>query len=548
MLFVNFVTFDHREKYREKKNIKHLLQSLVLVTVGVLYQSAGQESLRVARMDVSWGAVSVLSSAILAPIIYLLWPTSNSGVAAKRRGVSLKKKQSAVADEVALYSPGLRNVGNSCFLNSTLQALASCREVVAYLDALLKRPHKAPAQFLEFDEELLDVLLQLNETYSYHKTISPVSFIETLRRTHREAGRSLGYFQEDAHELFQMVAALVVDTHTALAHSPLPSLASFSSSLKPPKPRILPSCPLLGMVASAINCTVCGRFGKLRHTTISHLSLIAPSFASMPLESLAAEYTAPCAIEGMRCDYCSLLATKLLVLKKIDAVKKLAIQSSAKDPRSSKEQTMQRSLLSMLEKQLAEIEASLQYDAEAYMENAGESGILKTLVPKKVIYSKLGYKQTLIAKCPKTLVIHISRSLITPSGHIVRNPCRITFPQVLDVSPYCAGELANSARDRSYFSRYRSFSWKEPEKAANPSSNPVPTPKELYRLNACVMHYGAHDSGHFVCYRRLYQSSTSKESRWIRCSDESLRLVENPSAEIFKNGQSDIYMLYYSKI
>ncbi|KAJ3350056.1 hypothetical protein HDU83_009923 [Entophlyctis luteolus] len=130
-----------------------------------------------------------------------------------------------------------------------------------------------------------------------------------------------------------------------------------------------------------------------------------------------------------------------------------------------------------------------------------------------------------------------------------------------------------------------------PIHAKTPSAPGVP--QYLYRLHSVVVHYGSHDSGHFVTYRRCahpcssefrdlevalggqaseiidsgnsagVSSNTAKRrkpkkasithsadagTQWFKISDSSVELVRNVDAEVFGHASQFAYMLFYERV
>ncbi|KAJ3213971.1 hypothetical protein HK099_007101 [Clydaea vesicula] len=74
--------------------------------------------------------------------------------------------------------------------------------------------------------------------------------------------------------------------------------------------------------------------------------------------------------------------------------------------------------------------------------------------------------------------------------------------------------------------------------------------KYLYRLQSVVIHYGGHDSGHFVTYRRCSQKKNKEDKTggvdpWFRISDESV--LPCNFEEVKDIGSQFVYMLFYEK-
>jgi ubiquitin C-terminal hydrolase len=114
-------------------------------------------------------------------------------------------------------------------------------------------------------------------------------------------------------------------------------------------------------------------------------------------------------------------------------------------------------------------------------------------------------------------------------------------------------------------------------KDENPGTEPNPLEtgtsqpyRYLYRLQAVVLHYGSHDSGHFITYRRLSRNPFDPKAnvvdskslgqlgsawqkpkstdRWFAISDDSVSLVRNVEQEVFEYASQYAYLLFYERV
>ncbi|TPX35704.1 hypothetical protein SmJEL517_g01864 [Synchytrium microbalum] len=81
-----------------------------------------------------------------------------------------------------------------------------------------------------------------------------------------------------------------------------------------------------------------------------------------------------------------------------------------------------------------------------------------------------------------------------------------------------------------------------PSTEPNNSNNPY-----IYALKAVVLHYGGHDSGHFVTYRRTHEVDGTETHKWFRISDDRVDLVSDIQDEIFSYASGSVYMLFYEQ-
>lgn len=92
-------------------------------------------------------------------------------------------------------SPGLMNLGNTCYLNATLQCLSACPELATQL-LLIPQPTK-----IDYRHTVAHCLGSLfNDLRVSQDTVKPFMFLTTLRLAFSQFGEtdSHGYKQQDA--------------------------------------------------------------------------------------------------------------------------------------------------------------------------------------------------------------------------------------------------------------------------------------------------------------------------------------------------------------
>jgi hypothetical protein len=204
-------------------------------------------------------------------------------------------------------------------------------------------------------------------------------------------------------------------------------------------------------------------------------------------------------------------------------------------------------------------------------------------------------KQTMFANPPKSLCLHLSRSVYHPSGVIQKNHCNVKFPEYLDLAPYTTNgylnttdpsaslssppstpvlphtrtsrtslvylrnmaggqRFAHGTRGEDGLSLALLKDYDRPVQNALPSLS-VPVSHAIqYKLSAVIVHYGNHDSGHFVTYRRkklptghevrspLGETKPKPPVKFWKCSDE---IIEEVDLETVL--QCEAYMLFYER-
>jgi Ubiquitin carboxyl-terminal hydrolase len=209
------------------------------------------------------------------------------------------------------------------------------------------------------------------------------------------------------------------------------------------------------------------------------------------------------------------------------------------------------------------------------------------------------------------LALHVQRSAFSPTGYSYKNQSPLRFKPLLDLGSYVTNRvpqhqvslmrepsgwpLSHLENDHLFFGRSIDGVWKgSDEKSLKESLNytgensltkqvsdgpilekvceavdsenenvstnhatheePVSTLANttypyLYQLRAVLLHYGSHNSGHFVAYRKvdILPTSTSKRSyAWYLISDRDVHEVEEE--EVLVHGAAHVYMLFYEKL
>ncbi|KAJ2483421.1 ubiquitin-specific protease ubp1 [Coemansia sp. RSA 2131] len=465
-----------------------------------------------------------------------------------------------------VYLRGLYNLGNTCFMNSTLQSLASLDAFNAYVErciALLPDSDRnsVDAAIAVQLKHVLDLLSpQLSRVAAY----SPRSLINSLSHKGRWiASRN----EQDAQELFQMLSStlqsVVRNAETSLfdsgfltQHLPIEngivSTSQQSDGNEPMKNDSQSSSPLaasqssfasartvenplLGMAASRTACVRCGYIEAIRHSTFDNLSLTVPRAHTTSIEECLAMYTVIDRLDDFKCRHCSIVATLARVKRDIAKCdSELAVQDKA-----SKRTKRVTATAATLREQQHVLDNALANNPEADL-----PGIQLASPPPSV-----STRQTMIARPPKILVLHLSRSIYLPTGGTAKNPACVQLQHFLDISPFTTtGHISTNA--------------------STPISGPaVPVNKYsaeslaeirrrncLYRLSAMVFHSGAHDSGHFYAYRSVKAANSddvqtdvnilTDSDQWFMVSD--IRTVEVSLESVLDAGNG--YLLFYERV
>ncbi|KAE8281308.1 Ubiquitin carboxyl-terminal hydrolase 44 [Larimichthys crocea] len=143
----------------------------------------------------------------------------------------------------------------------------------------------------------------------------------------------------------------------------------------------------------------------------------------------------------------------------------------------------------------------------------------------KSVYLTEAQKQLMVHKLPQVLRLHLKRFRWSGRNHREKIGVHVTFDQLLNMEPYCCREPSP-----------RGVSCSSP---SSPSSAGSPRPKHfLYDLSAVVMHHGkGFGSGHYTSY-----CYNTEGGFWVHCNDSKLNVC---SVEEVCRAQA--YILFYTQ-
>ncbi|CAG8432721.1 5703_t:CDS:2, partial [Diversispora eburnea] len=368
----------------------------------------------------------------------------------RKRKINSKNKSNKT------YVYGLVNRGNNvCFLNSVLQALASLNNLRSYLKKKVNfrgvQDEKCPVTIA-----LHETLEKLNEPIKNRASLVPTKMVWALQENAR---RLINRQQQDAHELFQLLTeSLGTEDEICRRPKSILDVDAIRELTKPDNQSnlIYESNPLKGLIACRISCLNCNYCGPIRHSTFDNVSIPLPTQPSITLETLLKTYSGVEFIDEYNCPRCSLLETLTVIEKEL-----------------SKKHDKTKEHLRLLKKDREIIKTSLVADLDKDIDMELR---LTELVHLKFPASK----KTMFAKLPEVIAFHFPRSIFFQNGTVLKNPCRVIFPDIIDFSQIEGNEA-------------------------------------YYRLKAVIVHLGDHRLGHFVTYRRQERSNV-----WWRLSDENI--------------------------
>ncbi|KAM0393863.1 hypothetical protein ACHAQC_005591 [Fusarium culmorum] len=451
--------------------------------------------------------------------------------------------------------PGLGNMDNSCYQNSILQGLSSLKPLPEYLEASDDSGDQDVVQTLR------TLIADLNDGTNYGRTLWTPGVLKSMSTWTQQDAQE--YYSKILDDIDKSVAKAVKsaqpqhpglavkmdkDDTTASEHSDdsgYQSMINYSENN-------LPHNPLEGMLAQRVACVQCGHSDGLSMIPFTCLTLsLGLNKNQHDLYERLDAYSKVEAIENVECTKCTLVRTQQ--------------QLSAMSKKMQENGSPNEKVLEHLNQRLEAVELALEeddFDDKTLTEKC------KISAQNKVSSTKT--KQIVISRPPKSLAIHMQRSVFDPSTfNMMKNSAPVDFPMTLDLAPWCLGSTGSNPLDEK--SRLEEEWVTDPRKsmvAGDQGSSKLAGP--IYELRAVVTHYGRHENGHYICYRKYprrspptkvaeddvpdnkagAQSETSTDEKerdepemdWWRLSDHNVSQV---SEDVVLSLSPGVFMLFY---
>lgn len=459
--------------------------------------------------------------------------------------------------------PGLGNWDNSCYQNSIIQGLASLPSLSTFLDDGVPsgEPHSTKAALTTLISKLNDPSNEgkllwtpagLKSMSSWQQQDAQEYFSKVLDEVDREVSKALrempsGIGLGDVSEL---------DLNTMESHhkGKIGGHVLFKKMLTSNIRRrqqnplsnasILARNPLEGLLAQRVGCLRCGY--------VEGLSLIPFNCLTVPLgkqwiydvRTCLDDYTTLEPISGVECTKCTVLRSK-------DQLERLLSDCHHSNGLTASIPVTE-ALQASVKERLSAVTRAL---------NDGDFSdstlLTKCQIPPKNRVSTTKSRQAVIARPPKSLVIHINRSVFDESTGLQRkNLADVQFPKRFDLAPWCLGYQGISTSEDIYTEDWtmdpsKSMLSREMDDEIPPEKDGLqPNINQIYDLRAVITHYGRHENGHYICYRKHKSSSRDKTDittgtveSWWRLSDEAV----SKASEDDVLAQGGVFMLFYER-
>ena len=452
--------------------------------------------------------------------------------------------------------PGLGNWDNSCYQNSVLQGLAALESLPAFLESSTAGI-SGPTQ-----KALKETIARLNDPANKGKTFWTPAELKSMSSWQQQDAQE--YFSKISDELEKDTAKAtkkrpgvggletLLRAERSVTHTSLLDLASVprTSSVATPEDRthvkqlpeevtsLIVRNPLEGLLAQRVGCQQCGY--------VEGLSLVPFNCLTVPLgrqwlydvRSCLDEYTALEPINGVECAKCTLLRAKQQMEQLLH---NLSPDMGEVEP--APDEAMKAFRLSLQER-LDVVSQALEN------EDFSDQVLKKCQIPSNKRVSTTKTRQAVVARSPRSLVIHVNRSNFDElTGVQSKNSATVRFPQQLDLKPWCLG------RDPSSNNEDEDVETWNVDPSESMLSNEDCIEKfdsgKMYELRAVITHYGRHENGHYICYRRSPHSSkrddqtdAGSSTPWWRLSDEDVTEVDENTVL----AQGGVFMLFYEQV
>ncbi|KAG0607524.1 hypothetical protein M758_8G035000 [Ceratodon purpureus] len=323
---------------------------------------------------------------------------------------------------------GLQNMGNNCFLNVVLQALASSEILVSFMEECARvidtQGVQAERATMPLAAAVADLLKELSQGQTARRILSPRPVMHALNLYTRQFDLSV---QQDAAEALAHLAAGLQEERDKYLHLRRPVSQSFGTVLD--KDTATPQLdhswlhwPLEGTLGSLMACQKCGFQYSTVFEYFNDVSLPLSGQAdvnmidSCTLEECLDRFTAPELVASVKCSHCAHMEASQALRTKMDSRKLIAIP--------------EQSNVHSIEETIETIEkCSCDDDCSCEALTLKQGGVWSSVHTNAL-------KRLRIGRSPEVLCLQVQRAVVNEMGELRKLTGHVKFPTILDLFPY----------------------------------------------------------------------------------------------------------------
>mgnify|MGYP005989109465 CR=1 FL=1 len=526
--------FDSFSTYREILNQYSSLISAVLLAIIIAYQFLGDSFTLAPICNLIWDIIVYISP---GPLIFAIdgWKNSDkskqmnstSSHAAKSealrrimgldragglmatvfRSRSLSSAGSNMGMKHEVYRPpGLGNYDNSCYQNSVLQGLSSLSSFPEYLSKCMQTIN-AQGDGRSVAQTLRTLIYDLNDVSNHDTTLWTPRLLKSMSTWTQQDAQE--YYSKILDDIDRGVSRAIQelkpkrgfeneeDTEESASsqHSDDSGYQSEASRGQLSDMKRLRN-PLEGLLAQRVACVECGYSEGLSLIPFNCLTLsLGLDKNEHDIYDRLDAYTKVEEIDGVECPKCTLLKARRLLRGLVDTMRE----------KGTPEEQLEGPL-----RRLEAVDLALEEDD---FEEKTIRDDCKISPQSKVTSTKT--KQIVVARPPQSLVLHVNRSVFDPSTFdMIKNSAPVRFPGTLDLGPWCLGS-SSAFGPKNKLSGGSEELWHTGPRSSMIAgdSGPSRLTGPIYELRAAVTHYGRHENGHYICYKKYPKAPSAPQEK-----------------------------------
>lgn len=428
--------------------------------------------------------------------------------------------------------PGLGNWDNSCYQNSVLQGLSSLHSLKTYMAWLASKVEDPDST----NASLYETVGKLNSASNNGRQLWTPAKLKSMSSWQQQDAQE--YFSKIMDELDKEASKAVQSEKEKAGLETIAESQAHAESEKKVEELLdrVSRNPMEGLLAQRVACTRCGFSEGLSMIPFNCLTVPLGSAMSYDLSECLNDYTNLEEISEVDCAKCTLLRSEgqlRQMLPETDTPEPVTT-TTILDDNTKKTLGLPPELRVLAAKRLEAIERALE-EGDFSDKTLNEA----CQIPKKAHVSSTKTRQAIVGRAPQSLVVHVNRSVFDEiTGDQRKNHASVRYPAVLNLGAWMMQGECNRGPKESLLQGAGS------------------DPATAYALKAVVTHYGRHENGHYICYRKHPALKTTEVAeggdgevkeqpaeKWWRLSDEDVSVVSEETVL----AQGGVFMLFYER-